>query len=290
MNHTLASNVREFQSKMSHHNFHKLNTKDKMDEYKDSLSNTSSQTGKASSHSRKVSTRSKQSSARSKAEINKAQLLCRQNAMLKMQALEKKELKLRQEKELLDIQTEMEMNDIVLQMEGRPSNACSEDSLELSLPEEEKYDAVKKWLKIDPQGVHNHKSKQQQPTFQVGLGLHADTQEGLPQLMSQVGLNSQQLTPQEGMPKLTPQVGPLQLTPQVDPQQLTEQLGPHQLMQQEGPPQLTPQVGPHHFKQQEGPQQPQVGTQQLIGLQQEGLGSSATGRPSSAHAQVAGPQ
>ena len=216
---------------MSHHNYHKLNTNDKMDEYKDSLSNTSSQTGKASSHSRKVSTRSKQSSARSKAEINKAQLLCRQNAMLKMQALEKKELKLRQEKELLDIQTEMEMNDIVLEMEG--SNACSEDSLELSLPEEEKYDVVKRWLQIDPQGVHNHKSEQeqrtfqvgihkdaqevtqhvnqvpqaqltpqigkQQPTLQVGLGLHADTQEGLPQLMSQVDLSSQQLTPQEGL-------------------------------------------------------------------------------------------
>ena len=177
---------------MSHHNYHKLNTKDKMDEYKDSLSNTSSQTGKASSHSRKVSTRSRQSSARSKAEINKAQLLCRQNAMIKMQALEKKELKLRQEKELLDIQTEMEMNDIVLEMEG--SSACSEDSLELSLPEEEKYDAVKRWLQIDPQGVHNHKSEQQQPTFQVGLGVHADTQEGLPQLMSQVDLSSQQLS------------------------------------------------------------------------------------------------
>ena len=99
-------------------------------------------------HSRKVS---RYSSACSKAEINKAQLLCRQNALLKMQALEEKELKLRQEKELLDIQTEMEMNDIVLEMKG--SSACSRDSLELSLPEEEKYHVVKSWLQIDPKGI-----------------------------------------------------------------------------------------------------------------------------------------
>ena len=217
----------------------------------------------------------------------------------KMQALEKKELKLRQEKELLDIQTEMEMNDIVLEMEG--SSACSEDSLELSLPEEEKYDAVKKWLKIDPQGVHNHKSEQQQPTFQVGLGVHADTQEGLPQLMSQVDLSSQQLMPQESLPQLTPQgslesrqqlmsqVGPPQLTPQVGlqqpqvglaqlmpqagPQQLTSQVGPEQLTPQVGPQQLTPQVGPQQLMQQEGLQQltSQVGLHQLtsqVGLQQ----------------------
>ena len=93
----------------------------KEDEWKDSLESTSGR-----------STTSKRS------EANRAQLLlCRREALLQRQAIEEKELKLRQEKECLEIETELRISQIVL--ETTSSNASTSSS-------DDKHESVKRWL------------------------------------------------------------------------------------------------------------------------------------------------
>lgn len=163
-----------------------------MDEWKYSLSQASTQASKVQSHK----ATSQSSSAQSKAKRNEAQLLCRQRALIKLQELEEKELRLKHERQLLNIQTDLQMNDILLETENQ--GTCSNESVDLSLPEEEKHDVVRKWLHIGPPGVS--------PQF--------------PPQRDASQLGSTQLG------ELTPQVEKSQLTLQVDPPQFRMQFSP----------------------------------------------------------------